>query len=149
MKADERKGTTQSERFHKVDTASDFGKHLWISDVPDQQRRLRDFVAHLRSWLYEVEQMGVPKFGETGFRLRGFREALADHFESCRHQHTEGLGREFEDQAKQLLSRLDDLIRKLEMSDPPFSSWQELIRSLTEFTDDLEELEGRLVSRDA
>lgn len=116
-----------------------------FSDIDEQHHRLQDLVKQLRCWLYEVEQFGVPKFGETGFRLRHFQTTLMEHFDCCRKRRGENCDPSIEQESKLLLMRLTDLIGRLEMPDPPFESWQELVRCLKEFSDDLECLETRLV----
>lgn len=115
--------------------------------VIGQQRKLREFVLELRGWLYEVEQMGIPKFGETGYRLRQFRDSLSMHFETCVHDRWDRPNKDFEQQSTMLLKRLDDLIRQLEMLEPPFDSWEKLTQMLNDFSDSLEDLEHRFVDR--
>jgi hypothetical protein len=114
---------------------------LNATKMDKQKQHLHHLVRELRSWLYEVEQRGIPKFGETGYRLRKFRESLADHFETCSHQ---GLEQPLSLECRRLLGRLEDLIVRLEMPDPPFQSWQELASSLVDFIDDLSLFESKL-----
>jgi hypothetical protein len=116
------------------------------TEMVTQQCRLRDLINELRSWLYEVEQLGIPRFGETGYRLRNFRQSLFQHFQTCRRDRSGGMGEVSEQESERLLDRLDRMINQLEMTDPPFDSWQQVIRTLNEFSDDLDSLESRLMN---
>ena len=101
--------------------------------------RITDFVDDLRRWLYDVGQRGIPKFGETGYRLRQLRKSLVQYWQT----HDEGLleNPEWKSESVELLSKLDCWIEQLERPDPPFRSWQELVQVLSEFGDELETFE--------
>ena len=109
--------------------------------MDNQKQHLHHLVSELRGWLYEVEQRGIPKFGETGYRLRQFRESLSDHFETCCDQ---SFAEPVLQESRRLMGRLDDLIIRLEMPEPPFQSWQELVSLLVDFIDDLSLFESKL-----
>lgn len=146
MKTKWRSTVGESIRVHQSELPSGNYLEESLNEVTGQQLRLRDTVRQLRNWLYQVEQRGVPKFGETGYRLRHFRNSLSEHFDCCKRRRGQVSITSLETECRRLLKMLDDLIYRLEMPEPPFESWQELIRCMKEFTDDLECLETRLVA---
>ena len=105
-------------------------------------------------WMKEVNQLGKPRFGETGARLKRFRNHLVDHFQRER-ELADGLAkcyapsspevaasrRQAEHDHENLLSRLDDLIDRLMQWEPPFESWSAAMNEVDLFLVALEQHE--------
>ena len=93
-------------------------------------------IAELRRWWDEVEQLGVPRFGEMGSRLKLLRDHLQSHFEI---EEAGGylagvlaVAPRFSEEARrlcmqhrQLLNTLDSFIERLTALEPPFHGWDE------------------------
>lgn len=94
-------------------------------------------IGDLRCWLYQVEQLGTPRFGEAGFRLRHLRELvlLAGQSEPRCNMDTNFNAVYW----NPLLGQLGRWIESLEQDLPPFESWQIVEDQLNEFCDQLAE----------
>ncbi len=116
--------------------------HAWRED----DRSLAATVDQIRDWMWEVNQLGIPHFGETASRLKPFRELLAEHFrrETMMLEQLSALypsaspevtafQRQTVTDHQELLSRLDDLYQRLQEIDPPFASWSEAMDQVDVF----------------
>ena len=126
--------------------------HKWRAE--DRELELR--INELREWMGEVSQLGIPHFGETATRLGQVRERLVQHFEREDEMVTE-LASLYPDSSPEiasirkqssrdhslLLSRLDDLSKRLSELEPPFESWQQAMQDVEFFVDTLEQHEDR------
>lgn len=108
-------------------------------------KQIRDW----REWWHELDQMGVPHFGEMGNQLRTFRDGLAAHF-----RHEERLESldlvassprlpmtSLHEEHEQLLFELDQLISRLCAPVPEFDSWSKARAEFEKFLDRLAEHE--------
>ena len=102
--------------------------------VDDQ--KLAACIDEIRDWMLEVNQLGIPHFGETASRLRPLRESLQSHFEredqilnklselySPTSPEVEAFARQTKLDHRSLMMRLNDLHSRLKEVDPPFESW--------------------------
>lgn len=120
----------------------------------EEHKQLELFTEQLRQWAYEIAQLGIPHFGETANKLTQLRGRLVTHFE----REDEIGDRLLEEQASpsaevkstcqqaahdhaNLLRRLDDLISRLNETEPPFDSWEQAIREVDLFMDAIEQHE--------
>lgn len=114
--------------------ASELG-HLF-GDWRAEDRKLSTCIEQIRDWMSEVNQMGIPHFGETASRLKPLRESLIVHFERedemlaklaelypSSSPEVSAFKRQTRVDHRTLLSRLDDLHSRLKETDPPFESW--------------------------
>lgn len=117
----------------------------------DEDRSLAACVEQVRQWMREVEQRGIPHFGETAARLSPLRERLLQHFEredKMLHQIAElfltptpaidAVRTQALHEHDQLLFALDELRGRLSRLQPPFVSWQAAMREVEEFFHSLE-----------
>ncbi|MGV3483850.1 MAG: hemerythrin domain-containing protein [Planctomycetaceae bacterium] len=120
----------------------------------DEDRSLKAYLTEVRKWMREVEQRGIPHFGETATRLHTLRERLVQHFD-----HEDKMLHQIADiflnptpeidsvrsqtiyEHQQLLSTLDDLRGRLLQLQPPFASWQAAMKEVDEFFVALEQHE--------
>jgi hypothetical protein len=121
-----------------------------------EDRELKLRINELREWMGEVSQLGIPHFGETATRLGQVRARLVQHFEREDEMVAE-LARLYPDSSPEiasirkqssrdhslLLSRLDDLSKRLSELEPPFESWQQAMQDVELFVDTLEQHEDR------
>ena len=119
-----------------------------------EDRELELRIDELRDWMGEVSQLGIPHFGETATRLGQVRERLVKHFQREDEMVAE-LARLYPDSSpeiasirkqssrdhSQLLTRLDDLSKRLSELEPPFESWQEAMQDVELFVNELEQHE--------
>ena len=120
----------------------------WLTWMLEEHAELTRRVANLREWWNELDQYGLPKFGEMGSRVDELRDLLAEHFAD---EEKDGyfapvlavspnLDRQvnkLQEQHGQLLERLNDFANRLQMSKPPFDSWQKAYRELETILADL------------
>jgi hypothetical protein len=118
---------------------------LWMAE---EHAELMRRLAALRTWWAELDQFGMPKFGEMGSQVESLRDILAEHFAA---EEQDGylssalavapnLHRQVNElrlQHGHLLEALNDLIKRLKMSEPPFRSWQAACRELEDILTDL------------
>jgi hypothetical protein len=102
--------------------------------LKEAHEALRQTVEELRGWWHEVEQLGKPRFGEMGMRVKALRSRVAAHFQL---EETGGYLREplnaaphRAEQAQRLLADhaavladLDRLSQRLEASPCEFDCW--------------------------
>ena len=117
-----------------TDTSVELGRLFDQWSAEDE--RLTVCIDEIRDWMTEVNQLGIPHFGETASRLEPVREFLDSQFA---HENAllDRLGQAFSDdipeiksfsrQARSdhqtLLAWLADLTSRLTEIDPPFESW--------------------------
>ncbi len=102
-----------------------------------EDRELEDRVDELRDWMQEVNQLGIPHFGETAGRLRPLRRLLVGHFDRedemmaqlakaypASSPEVHGAQEHSTHDHLHLLCRVDELINRLAETEPPFDSWQ-------------------------
>jgi hypothetical protein len=105
---------------------------LWMAE---EHAELTRRLAALRKWWMELDQFGMPKFGEMGSQLENLRDILAEHFSTEEKggylapalavaPHLSRQVNELQSQHGQLLESLNGFINRLQMSEPPFESWQ-------------------------
>lgn len=108
-----------------------------------------DSLAELRQWMGETEEMGVPHFGEFGFRLDCYRTALAAEFsrEESRSRMRGDADRDdnecqeliaLRSQHGQFLDELENMSTTLHQSPPPFETWQEATRQFDELQSEID-----------
>ncbi len=102
----------------------------------EEHRELMGRITDLRKWWSELDQFGLPKFGEMGTRVEELHGLLAEHFAEEENggylaqalaiapQFTKEAG-ELQKQHGEVLDAINDFSRRLEMSEPPFDSWQQ------------------------
>jgi iron-sulfur cluster repair protein YtfE (RIC family) len=119
-----------------------------------EHRQLDEFTEELRTWTYEVAQLGIPHFGEAANKLTLLRVRLQKHF-----QQEDEIGNQLANQQSvpsveieatrrkatqdhiSLSTRLDDLIDRLAQTEPPFDSWEQAVQEVDLFIDALEQHE--------
>ena len=52
-----------------------------FNDWQVDHQQLADSIDEIRDWMLEVNQLGIPHFGETASRLQPFRARLQSHFD--------------------------------------------------------------------
>lgn len=120
----------------------------------DEDRSLEMCINEVRAWMREVEQRGIPHFGETAAQLAPLRARLLQHFERedrMLHQIAElflaptpeidAVRTQALHEHDQLLFALDELRARLSKLQPPFASWQAAMREVDEFFSSLEQHE--------
>ena len=120
----------------------------------DEDRQLEAILDEVRDWMSQVNQLGIPHFGETATRLRPLKQRLFVHFGreieliSKLAMHYRSPSPEIEAVRKQsimdhdqLMERLDDLIDRLSQLEPPFQSWTEAMDEVGLFLDAIEQHE--------
>lgn len=112
----------------------------------EDDRSLAATVDDIRDWMCEVNQLGIPHFGETAARLKPFRQSLIKHFDREKSMleklaeiypsaspEVDAFRRQTDLDHQELLSRLDDLHRRLDETDPLFASWTEAMDQVDVF----------------
>lgn len=107
-----------------------------FEDWQVEDQRLEKEIEQIRDWMAEVNQLGIPHFGETASRLGPLRDQLEIHFRredamlaTLEELYPEAspevqlLKRQTGVDHKTLLSRLDQLHARLKALEPPFESW--------------------------
>ncbi len=120
----------------------------------EEHQQLESFITQLRRWAYEIGQMGIPHFGETAGKLSQLRGRLVSHFaredeigsQLSNHQaapsvEVQATCRSAAHDHANLLKRLDDLISRLNQTEPPFDFWEQAVREVDLFLDAMEEHE--------
>ena len=140
----------------KMQSKSELGRVFaqWL----DEDRRLATCIDEVRQWMSEVNQLGIPHFGETASRLEPARECLTVHFdrevemlEQLKTLYPEGspevsaFTRQTLTDHERILNRLSDLCGRLTQVDPPFESWTSAMDEVDLFFEELE-LHERLES---
>lgn len=125
-----------------------------FDDWRAEDRKLTACIDEIRDWMSEVNQLGIPHFGETASRLQPLRESMLSHF----HREDEILAKLAEHypasspevQAFQrqtnadhlgLIHRLDELHSRLKETDPQFESWTAAMDEVDLFFEAMEQHE--------
>ncbi|QDV40361.1 hypothetical protein Enr13x_01670 [Stieleria neptunia] len=122
----------------------------WLSE----DRKMNESLRELRDWMKQIEQLGVPHFGETADRLQPLRDGLVKHFDH-EDEMIASIGKSLPEPSADfdhlrsdscnghdlLRAHLDDLSARLRETDPPFSSWQAAMQEVEGFIDRLEQHE--------
>jgi hypothetical protein len=122
----------------------------WLAE----DREMEACLDEVRDWMREVSQLGIPHFGETAMRLRPLHDRLVHHFGreyemivQLAESHpppspeVDAVRRQSTSDHQQLLARLDDLIQRLNQTEPPFASWQAAMDEVEIFVNALEQHE--------
>ncbi len=118
---------------------------------------LQGCLNEVRHWMREVSLLGIPHFGETATRLRPLREYLVRHFEredeliaQLATSYASSLSPELDAvrtasarEHRQLLIDLDDLMIRLNQTEPPFASWEAAMGQVDRLVDTLDQHEAR------
>ena len=120
----------------------------------EEDRQLETCVDEVRDWMLEVNQLGIPHFGETATRLRPLRERLFIHFGRevemisqlatfypASSPEIEAVRKQSISDHDRLMARLEDLIDRLSLPEPPFESWTEAMDEVGLFVDAIEQHE--------
>lgn len=123
-------------------------------EAMDEHRRLMLHIADVCDWLDEVEQLGMPRFGELGNRLQPLRDDLIAHFAQ---EERDGylavpLAKvpRFRGEAEELCRQHSDFLRDLESlsehlreTESPFRTWQDARRKFEQLVAALRQHEQR------
>jgi hypothetical protein len=115
-----------------------------------EDRQLGEYVQELQAWMKEVNDIGIPHFGEAGDRLRSLRGRLQQHFDR-EDDIIEGLEEYFDDSPsavgalrnqssadhQHIMHRLDGLMERLNQLEPPFKSWLAAMGEIESFVSGL------------
>ena len=125
-----------------------------FEDWRAEDQKLSTCIEEIRDWMSEVNQLGIPHFGETASRLQPLREALAMHFEReiamltilgelypQASPEVLAFRRQTLADHRSLLSRLDDLHERLKEIDPRFESWTAAMDEVDVFFEAIEQHE--------
>jgi hypothetical protein len=115
----------------------------------DEHLELNRRIADLRKWWSELDQLGIPKFGEMAFRVEELRHLLAEHFaEEERGGYLASAlevaprfaaqSAELYRQHREFLDRLDDLIARARAAEPPPGLWRAARSEIEELLTDLD-----------
>lgn len=109
----------------------------------------------IRQWMRELDQLGKQHFGETATRLKLLRETIVDHFEreealvkklsehySPDSPELAAVKNQASREHQNLLDRFDDLIRRLDLVEPPFESWQQAMDEMQDLVNLFEQHEA-------
>lgn len=136
----------------KTKVASDLCQifHQWRLE----DRKLALCIDQVRDWMWEVNQLGVPQFGETAVRMQPLRKTLVVHFEredeilqklselySASSPEIEAFRRQTALDHRSLLTRLDDLDMRLTEVDPQFESWTAAMNEVDVFFEAMQQHE--------
>lgn len=119
-----------------------------------EDRKLLVCIEEIRDWMLEVNQLGIPHFGETASRLQPLRESLLIHFEREDDilarlaelypepsPEVQAFLRQTRSDHQLLLDRLDHLHARLKAVDPPFASWTAAMEEVDLFFEAMEQHE--------
>tara|TARA_R110002111_G_scaffold2705_5_gene18013 strand:- start:432 stop:884 length:453 start_codon:yes stop_codon:yes gene_type:complete len=128
--------------------------HKHLQYLLDEHEQILSHIKELNDWWTELDERGLPKFGEMGTRVEGFRDLLAKHFEN---EKEEGYFKpvldespgfcimvpDFKTKHITILSRIDDFASRLKQSKPPFKNWSEASSEFKALLSDLREHEDQ------
>lgn len=119
-----------------------------------EDRKLALCIDQVRDWMSEVNQLGIPHFGETASRLEPLRETLVVHFRredeiltklselySPDSPEVEAFRRQTALDHRSLLMRMDDLYSRLKETDPQFASWTTAMNEVDVFFEAMQQHE--------
>jgi|GEM_PF-601238 len=122
--------------------------HEHLQYLLDEHEQILSHLKDLNCWWSELDEHGIPKYGEMGTRVAGFRDLLARHFDD---EEQEGYFKplldeepgfcimvpDFKEKHTATLSRFDDFIARLKQPEPPFQNWG---AALAEFENLMEDI---------
>ncbi|QDV42726.1 hypothetical protein Enr13x_25760 [Stieleria neptunia] len=125
-----------------------------FEDWKAEDRKLAGCVDEIRDWMSEVNQLGVPHFGETASRLQPLRECLLQHFDREDEMlakletmypdaspEVSAFKRQTAADHRLLLTRLDELHVRLKQVDPPFKTWTDAMDEVDVFFETMDQHE--------
>ncbi|WP_417383358.1 hemerythrin domain-containing protein [Gimesia sp.] len=132
--------------------------HEHLQYLLDEHEEILSHIRDLNQWWTELDEHGMPKYGEMGTRMEGLRDLLAKHFND---EEQEGYFKplmdeepgfcimvpDFKERHKEFLTRLDDFSVRLKQSKPPFQNWNEALQELKSLLGDLRTNEKREIDR--
>ncbi len=128
--------------------------HEHLQFLLDEHAEIHSHMKELNDWWVQLYEKGLPKFGEMGTRVEGFRDLLAKHFDD---EEQEGYFKpifdespgfcimvpDFKKQHAEILCRIDDFTTRLKETESPFQSWNEALQKFEEILADLREHEDQ------
>ena len=98
-----------------------------------------------RRWIYELCELGMPRFGELATRLRDLRAALVPHFQDEEAfnaaQRESGqqavLNNDLEKTHQDLLMRLDIMMKRLQSASLEFPGWHAAVAEVETLVTDI------------
>ncbi|MCA9003628.1 MAG: hemerythrin domain-containing protein [Planctomycetaceae bacterium] len=141
---------------HPVESVKITHEHLQY--LLDEHEEILSHIKDLNQWWTELDEHGLPKYGEMGTRMEGLRDLLSKHFSD---EEQEGYFKplmdeepgfcimvpDFKERHKEFLNRLDDFSVRLKQSKPPFQSWNEALQEFKSLLGDLRTNEKREIER--
>ncbi|WP_145218763.1 hemerythrin domain-containing protein [Gimesia alba] len=127
--------------------------HEHLQYLLDEHEQILTHMKELNDWWTELDERGLPKFGEMGTRVERFRELLAKHFED---EEQEGYFKpvldetpgfcimvpDFKEKHTAILCQIDDFISRLKHPEPPFENWNAALQEFETLLADLREHEN-------
>lgn len=115
-----------------------------------EDRAMDSCIDELQAWMKEVNQLGIPHFGEAADRLTALRNRMIQHFER-EDEIVKSLAIHFEESDpslkalqevasrdhQKILRRLDGLMQRLSQLEPPFESWVAAMQEIESFVNSL------------
>ncbi|MCA9006273.1 MAG: hemerythrin domain-containing protein [Planctomycetaceae bacterium] len=132
--------------------------HEHLQYLLDSHEEVLGHIKGLNDWWRELDERGLPKYGEMGTRMEGLRDQLSKHF--C-DEEQEGYFKplmdespgfcimvpDFQKKHKEFLTRIDDFSTRLKQSEPPFQNWNEALQELQGLLDELRINENEEIQR--
>ncbi|WP_145228609.1 hemerythrin domain-containing protein [Gimesia algae] len=132
--------------------------HEHLQYLLDEHEQILSHIKDLNQWWAELDEHGMPKYGEMGTRMEGLRDLLSKHFND---EEQEGYFKplmdeepgfcimvpDFQKQHKEFLTRLDDFSNRLKQPEPPFHNWNEALLELQRLLAELRINENREIER--
>jgi|TARA_R100001480_G_scaffold58717_1_gene71711 hypothetical protein len=138
-----RKEHTNMKQQGKMDrpVESMINTHEHLQYLLDEHEQILSHIKDLNQWWTELDEHGLPKYGEMGTRMEGLRDLLSRHFND---EEQEGYFKplmdeepgfcimvpDFREQHNEFLTRLDDFSARLKQPVPPFKNWNEALEEL-------------------
>ena len=115
--------------------------HEHLQYLLDEHEQILSHIKDLNQWWTELDEHGLPKYGEMGTRMEGLRDLLSRHFND---EEQEGYFKplmdeepgfcimvpDFREQHNEFLTRFDDFSARLKQPVPPFQNWNEALEEL-------------------
>lgn len=135
----------------------DSHKHLQF--LLDEHEEILAQLEKLKDWWLQLNEKGLPKFGEMGTRVDDFRDLLAKHFND---EEQEGYFKpvfdespgfcimvpDFKKKHTEILNRIDNFTTQLKKIESPLQNWNQALKEFEEILTDLrahEDQEVRMV----
>ncbi|WP_417382484.1 hemerythrin domain-containing protein [Gimesia sp.] len=132
--------------------------HEHLQYLLDGHEAILVHIKELNDWWRELDERGLPKYGEMGTRMEGLRDLLSQHF---RDEEQEGYFKpvmdespgfcimvpDFREKHKEFLTRIDNFSTRLKQSEPPFQNWNEALQELQELLAELRTNENEEIQR--